>query len=221
MYYLKKGVDKIQEDLFGMAVSATQHEAGTYLIIDDLEDLRPILQNYHNAEELKRQLRIVLDKMQNKFLLKFKSRYGGSWETFAEKRSTIIFNDKVIKYAGRMRRNFTDPSQRAGHIAVGEMYLTKYLFYGKRVVYLMPKMTRRDIEYLDVHKSDDKEWYLLRHEPMVELKTMDDIIGLSPRIKSDLLNIQNEPLKGEALYVYRACIDYIDKGIRDKSLIIK
>ena len=44
--------------------------------------------------------------------------------------STIIKKNYVIKYAGRMKRNFTDGSQRAGHIAVGEMFLTKYFFIG-------------------------------------------------------------------------------------------
>ncbi|MDR1761089.1 MAG: hypothetical protein LBR55_01420, partial [Bacteroidales bacterium] len=159
VYYLKKGIDKIQDDLFGMAVFASRYEAGTYLIIDDLEDLRPILENYNNPEELQKQLQIILDRMEEKFLLKFNKQYGGLWENFAKKRSTIILSDKIIKYAGRMRRNFTDGSQRAGHIAVGEMYLSKYFFYTQTINYLMLKMTADDIEYLDEHKANDKEWY--------------------------------------------------------------
>jgi hypothetical protein len=220
VYYLKKGIDKIQDDLFGMAVSASKHEEGTYLIIDDLEDLRPILENYHNPNKLNRQLQIILNRMEEKFLSKFNAQYSDSWNIFAQKRSTIIQRDKIIKYAGRMRRNFTDGSQRAGHIAVGEMYLTKYFFFGQTINYLMLKMTSEDVIYLDEHKANDKEWYLLRHEPNVELKTMDDIFGLDNSIKNKLLSIKDEPIKGEAFQIYKECINYIDSGLRDGSLII-
>lgn len=220
VYYLKKGIDKIQDDLFGMAVSASKHEKGTYLIIDDLEDLRPILQNYNNSSVLNKHLQNILNKMETKFLAKFNSQYDGSWQKFAEKRSTIIQKDRIIKYAGRMRRNFTDGSQRAGHIAVGEMYLTKYFFYGQQINYLMLKMTSEDLAYLDEHKADDKEWHLLRHEPNVELKTMDDIFGLSKTIRLKLLSIKDEPVKGEVYQIYKECVEYIDKGLRSGSLIL-
>ncbi|MDR1543422.1 MAG: hypothetical protein LBS50_03225 [Prevotellaceae bacterium] len=220
VYYLKKGIDKIQDDLFGMAVSASKHEAGTYLIIDDLEDLRPILENYHNPTELDKQLQIILKRMETKFLSKFNAQYGGSWKKFAKKRSAIIQKNRIVKYAGRMKRNFTDGSQRAGHIAVGEMYLTKYFFYGRKVNYLMLKMTREEVIYLDEHKANDKEWYLLRHEPDVEIKTMDDIFGLDNSIKDKLLSIKDEPIKGEAFQIYKKCVDNIDKGLKNGSLII-
>ena len=221
VYYLKKGIDKIQDDLFGMAFSASRYEKGTYLIIDDLEDLRPILENYNNPAELDKQLKIILGRMEEKFLSKFNTRYGCSWERFAQKRSTVILKDKIIKYAGRMRRNFTDGSQRAGHIAVGEMYLTKYFFYGQPINYLMLKMTSEDITYLDKHKANDKEWYLLRHEPNVELKTMDDILGLDHLIKDRLLRIKDEPIKNAAGKIYKECVNYIDRGLRNGSLIVK
>ena len=221
VYYLKKGIDKIQEDLFGMALAATEHEKGTYLIIDDLEDIKPILENYDDPEKVQHYVDLILAKMRRTFLTKFNTLYKGSWETFAKKRSTVIFKDKVIKYAGRMRRNFTDSSQRAGHIAVGEMYLTKYYFYGKRMIYLMPKMTKADVEYLDKHKATDKEWYLLRHEPNVEMKTVDDIIGLDPKIKALLYSIQDEPLKGDTLRLWNECIRVIDDGLRRGTLKVE
>ena len=119
-----------------------------------------------------------------------------------------------------MKRNFTDGSQRAGHIAVGEMYLTKYYFYNKQFYYLFPKMTQADLDYLDKHKADDKEWYLLRHEPNVTIKTADDIIGLPQSIKDKLLAIKDEPLKGEAMTIYKECLSLIDNGLRDNSLEI-
>ena len=222
VYYLRKGIDKIQEDLFGMALKATEHEKGIYLIIDDLEDLRPVLLNNNDPQQLQLAIAKIQQRMQREFNRKFTRLYKGSWRTFANKRSTILLdNNIVVKYAGRMRRNFTDGSQRAGHIAVGEMYLTKYFFYGKRILYLMPKMTQEDIDYLDEHKSSDKEWYLLRHEPMVEMKTRDDLIGLDERTKSLLMAIKDEPLKDEALKIFNECMRTIVNGLKLGSITIQ
>jgi len=50
-------------------------------------------------------------------------------------------------------------------------------------------MTGDELSYLDKHKADDKEWYILRHEPNVEIRTIDDIIGLSPKIREKLMMI--------------------------------
>lgn len=221
IYYLKRGIDKIQEDLFEMAYSASNHEKGIYLIIDDLDQLKLVIDNINNEDVLNDVINTILEEMHSKFMRKFNNVYHGSWQTYAEKRSTIIEPNRVIKYAGRMRRNFTDSSQRAGHIAVGEMYLTKYHFYGKNVIYLLPKMTRSDIEFLDTHKSHDKEWYLLRNEPMVEIKTMDDLVDLPDQIKQNLLAIQNEPIKGDVYRIYNHCISEIVKGLKNKTIIIR
>lgn len=221
IYYLKRGIDKIQPDLYAMAVSATKHEKGYYLIIDDLEDIRPIIDNYDNHDIVMKHVNIILKKMDAIASNAFNSKYKGSWKIFADKRSTIIFSDKIVKYAGRMIRNFTESSQRAGHIAVGEMYLTKYFFYGKRVLYLMPKMTSKDILYLDEHKMSDKEWYLLRHEPNVEMKSMDDLIGLPTEVRKRLMLIRLEPIKGWVKEEYNACIKIIVEGLKKGTIKIE
>ena len=120
-----------------------------------------------------------------------------------------------------MRRNFTDGSQRAGHIAVGEMFLTKYYFYDKKFYYLFPKMTREDLEMLDNSKTTDKEWFLLRNEPNVEIKTMDDIIGLSQSVRKTLLSIQDTPLKGEAMRTFNRCMKFIVEGLKSGKMKLK
>lgn len=221
VYYLKKGIDKIQEDLYGIAYFASQKERGTYLIIDDLQVLKNLLSLYDKPDEYQEFIDNYLQEMYQIFRTKFDKMYKGSWDIFAEKRSTIIKQNYIIKHAGRMKRNFTDGSQRAGHIAVGEMYLTKYYFYDKQFYYLFPKMTQADLDYLDKHKADDKEWYLLRHEPNVKIKVVDDIIGLSQEIKDKLITIKDEPLKGDAMTIYKECLNIIDRGLRDNSLQLK
>ena len=202
VYYLKKGTTKIQPDLYGMAYYASQVEKGNYLVTDDLGVVKGLLERYDNKDSFNSFINNHLEEMHKIFNTKFQSLYKGDWEEFAKKRSTIIKDNYVIKYAGRSRRNFTDGSQRAGHIAVGEMFLTKYYFYNKKFYYLFPKMTREDIELLDKNKNTDKEWFLLRNEPNVFIKTIDDVEGVGGKIKKELLQIKDEPLKGNAFTTF-------------------
>lgn len=219
IYYLKKGRDKIQPDLFGIAYYASKVEKGKYLVTDDLDVVNKLLDTY-GTKEFDQVVKDHLEKMFQIFNGKFLKVYGGDWNKFAEKRSTIIKEDYIIKHAGRMARNFYDGSQRAGHIAVGEMFLTKYYFYDKKFIYLFPKMTREDLDKLDHSKTTDKEWFLLRHEKDVEIKTLDDIEGLDKAIKDKLLAIKDQPLKGEALRIYSACVKTIVEGLKKDTLRI-
>lgn len=202
IYYLKKGTQKIQPDLFGMAYFASKVEKGKYLVTDDLLVVKGLLECYHDPVTFKAYVDAYLEKMYEIFNTKFQQFYKGDWKEFAKKRSTIIKDDYIIKYAGRSRRNFTDGSQRAGHIAVGEMFLTKYYFYNKKFYYLFPKMTQDDLELLDKSKNTDKEWFLLRNEPNVFIKTIDDVEGVDKNIKKKLLLIKDEPLKGDAFTTF-------------------
>lgn len=220
VYYLKRGERPIRPDLFRMALSACEHEKGEYLIIDDIEQLRPIIESYDNPTLCKKHIEKIKAEMKKIADADFQKTYKGSWEVFAEKRSTIFLDDVVVKYAGRMIRNFTESSQRAGHIAVGEMYLTKYFFYGKKIYYLMPKMTAKDIAYLDENKPHDKEWHLLRNEPDVEMKCIDDLVGLPKSIYKKLMAIRLEPLKGDALYTFNECVAVIKEGLKDGTITI-
>lgn len=222
VYYLKKGIDRIRPDLFGMAYSASKVEKGDYLIIDDLKIIGDILSLYDSPSKLQNYVGRYLDSMFSLFNDEFNRLYGGSWEKFADRRSTVVKGDYVIKYAARMKRNFTEGSQRAGHIAVGEMYLTKYYFYEKKVYYLFLKMTGDELSYLDKHKAHDKEWYILRHEPNVEIRTIDDIIGLSPKIREKLMMIKDKPLNGgETNRIYNECSKAIFTGLKNESLQIR
>ena len=202
IYYLKKGPSRIQPDLYGMAYYASQVEKGNYLITDDLKVVKELLKRYNNKDSFDAFIKSYLKEMHEIFNTKFQLFYKGDWKEFAKKRSTIIKDDYVIKYAGRSRRNFTDGSQRAGHIAVGEMFLTKYYFYNKKFYYLFPKMTREDLKLLDKSKNTDKEWFLLRNEPNVFIKTINDIEGVEKNIQGKLLQMKDEPLKGGVLKAF-------------------
>ena len=227
IYYLREGDSKLQPELLEMAYNATIHEPGdgTYLIIQDLSVVNTILELIVKYGRASKQVNDFLQKyvkeMHDTWCKEKFSQYKYSWNTFAEKRSTILFDDYIIKYAGRMKRNYTDGSQRAGHIAVGEMYLSKYLFYGKKVYYLCPRMNNAEVKYLDEHKSDDKEWTLLRKEKDVYYVTRDDLIGLPADIREKFAEISDEPLKGEALKSYNSCIAKMVEGLKNGTIKLK
>ena len=218
IYYLKKGIHKIQPDLFGMAVAASKIELGNYLIINNLKILKELLEA-HKTKKFNRIIKKELEKMDRKFRNSFKKRYG-SWDNFAKKRSTIIKDNYVIKITGRMKRNFTESSQRAGHIALGEMYLTKYFFPDKFVYYLWPKMSTKSLKELDLLKRRDKEWRLLRNEENVKIVTRDNIKGLDKTILEKLAKIENLPLKGKVLSEYNQIIKEIKEKLESDELTI-
>ena len=219
VYYLRKGSSKIQPDLYGMAVSASKIEIGTYLILNDLDEVKKLVCYSKYEHLLQKFISDKLQEMEKIYSDAFKAKYK-NFDDFARKRSTIIKDSYIIKYSGRMKRNFTDGDQRAGHIAVGEMYLTKYLLSSqeKPILYLWPRMLREDIMDLDKKKSDDKEWKLLRHEPGVEIITLDDLSGVQESVVKTMQSIRNKPLKGKPLNDYNEAVNIIDQGLRNGSI---
>ena len=67
IYYLKPGKLKVQPDLYGMAYFASKHEAGSYLIVQDLSVIDDILELYNtkgeNSPELNKYLETYIDNM--------------------------------------------------------------------------------------------------------------------------------------------------------------
>jgi len=220
VYYLRKGTQKIRPELHGMAVSASSIEGTPYVVTDDLTLVKNLLQNFDNPENFESLIQESTELSQNIFQNYFDSRFG-DWGTFAKKRSTVLHEGTAIKHAGRMKRNFTDGSQRAGHIAVGEMYLTKYLFSGYRIDYLWPRMSAGDLIDLDNRKSTDKEWALLRNEPGIRIVTRDDVIGLEDSIKDELYGMRDEPLKGAFMSNYSRIALAIQHGLENGEYAIE
>mgnify|MGYP000181249868 CR=1 FL=1 len=222
VYYLKPGTCPIQPDLYGMAYNASKKEKGTYLICNDLIVVKKILELRSNPNALHTYLDLQMNVMKAIYDAAFKARYKSDMHNFASKRSTVIQDKKVIKYAARRLLNFTDSSQRAGHIAVGEMYLTKYLFPDHVMDYLFLKMTAAERDYLDKNKANDKEWSLLRKEPGVRIVTLDDLQGLDPKAKQALISIKDlSGLKGAPATLYNSIKKLIHTGLESGAITIK
>ncbi len=82
-------------------------------------------------------------------------------------------------------------------------------------------MTREDLELLDKRKNTDKEWFLLRNEPNVFIKTIDDIEGVDENIKGKLLQIKDEPLKGDVFRIFNTYIQKIVSKLESGEYRIK
>lgn len=205
IYYFRKGTAKIQPDLFGMAFNASNVEKSPYFILDDLKDVRKIVNAiYENDKKIQIN---YLDKMNDIYQQSLKVKYNNDLMKFAEKRSTYVGDTYIVKYSARNYRSFTDSSQRGGHIAVGEMYLSKYTFPGRHLYYYFPRLSQAQLLELDKRKSSDKEWRLLRDEPQVTIVTSDNFIGIDNQFIKNIRSLVDKPLKGGA-----------DKNLYDQEL---
>jgi hypothetical protein len=221
IYYLREGNHKVQPDLYGMAYNISKKFGTPYLIVQDLAVIKTILElHLTNKAKLDEYINKYQTNCYQIYLQKFNKTYSGDWNKFADKRSTILFPDHLVKYSARNIRNFTEGSQRAGHIAVGEMFLTKYSFPDKKFLYLWPRMSKAEIEYLDKNKSSDKEWSLLRNEPNVEIKSIDDLNGLPKHLKDAFNSIKMDPLKGDALAVWSDATEQLHQLIKSGKVIV-
>lgn len=222
VYYLKPGEHEVQPDLYKMALSAWEIHGTPYIISQQLDEIKTLLELWspRPSPQYQTHLDSLKQNMQEKFDEAFERRYNSDWSIFGKKRSTIISDTYIIKYLGVWIKNFTDSDQRAGHVIVGEMYLSLYLFPNKHLYYLWPKMTGDEVMHLNRIKAHDKEWSLLSGEERVKLVTRDNIRGLPDGIIRDLEAISHLPGTGEAKKTYNRCVKLIHAGILDGSLSI-
>lgn len=222
VYYLRPGTFQVQPDLYGMAYNVGKVFGTPYLIVQDLKIIRKLLELMEaDISELQEFIKNYEKTCYEIYLNKFEKTYKNSWEKFAEKRSTIIFNDYIVKYSARNIRNFTDGSQRAGHIAVGEMFLTKYSFPNKQFYYLWPRITREEVTYLDNAKASDKEWSLLRNEKDVTIKTLDDLINLPDHLHKFFLDTRLQSITGPQIKLWNRASDELHQLIQSGAVAVK
>lgn len=197
VYYLKtkEGSHKIQEDLYGITYKMSKFLKTPYIVTDDLNVIKNILMYMSDDKnKMNDYINDYLDLSYKKFLEKFKTLYKGSWDIFGKKRSTVIFNNYVIKYSSRKFRDFTDSSQRGGHIALNELTLTKYYFIDKKVIYLWPRMNLKELNKINETKTTDKEWSIMSTDKNVVLATIDDLIDLPENLKNKILYLRDKKL---------------------------
>lgn len=82
-------------------------------------------------------------------------------------------------------------------------------------------MSREDVIELDSRKSTDKEWALLRTEPNVRIVTRDEISGLEKKLKNELFQMRDDPLKGNAMTAYSRIAMHIQVGLESGKYVIE
>ena len=86
---------------------------------------------------------------------------------------------------------------------------------------LVPRMTSIDLTYLDGNKSTDKEWFLLRNEPNVAIRTLDELIGLDKNLREAFISVRLEPLKGYALKTYQSAIMKLRNLLQEDKVFLR
>lgn len=197
VYYLRAGTDLMRYDLPKAALNASELHGTDYLIVDELESVKEIVKAIATGDEAK--YRVVATKikkrMEEQFNSVFQSRFEGDIEAYFRSRSIVRLKDKNIKYLAGNYRNFTESSQRGGHIVLGEFLLAKYMLK-EPFYFLLPRLLPSEVAKLDASKK--KEWLVMRNDDMGKLLTLDDLDGTPTELSRGILDLKNQPLGGSA-----------------------
>ena len=195
MYYLRAGKDIMRYDLSKAALNASELHGVDYFVVDNLKDVKKIVTALasKNKSDYKRIARNIRKKMGNHFNAVFSRKFKNNIEEYYKARSIIRLRDMNIKYLAGNYRNFTESSQRGGHIILGEFLMAKYMLK-EPFYFLLPRLLPQEVKKLD--KSNKKEWLVLRNDKMGKLITLNDLGGINPKLEKAILSLKNEPLGG-------------------------
>ena len=198
IYYLREGKDSLRYDLPMAALHAGELHKCDYFVTTDLNDVRSIVEavGRHgvSSKEYNEIAKTLKDKMRSYFDHALRRIHKGNISDYFRHRSIIRLPDGTnIKYLAGNYRNFTESSQRGGHIVLGEFLMAKY-FLKEKFYYLLPRLTRADVSRLD--NSDKKEWKVIRADNMGKLMTLEDLEGVPDEIKQGILMLKDTPLGG-------------------------
>lgn len=198
IYYLREGKDPMRYDLPMAALNASELHKCDYLITTNLNDVKKVVEaiglhglissQYKNiSDNIKSEMRCYF----NKYL---KYIHHDEIKQYFKRRSIIRLVDGTnIKYLAENYRNFTESSQRGGHVILGEFLLAKY-FLKDKFYFLLPRLTNSDITRLD--NSRKKEWKIIRSDNLGKIVTLDDLEGVPNRLKTGILRLKNISLGG-------------------------
>lgn len=195
MYYLRAGKDIMRYDLPKAALNTSKLHGVDYFVVDNLKDVEKIVRALASKDRsnYKKVATDIKKKMENHFNVVFSRKFKGKIEKYYEARSIIRLKDKNIKYLAGNYRNFTESSQRGGHIVLGEFLMAKYML-NEPFYFLLPRLLPEEVKKLD--RSNKKEWLVLRNDKMGKLITLNDLRGVSPELEKAILSLKNEPLGG-------------------------
>lgn len=196
VYYLRAGKDLMRYDLPKAALNASELHGIDYLVVDNLDDVKKLLVALSSGQEQYKEVASEIKaKMEDRFNTVFSRKFKGNMELYYQSRSVIRLDGLNIKYLAGNFRNFTESSQRGGHIVLGEFLLAKYMLK-EPFVFLLPRLLPEEVEKLD--KSNKKEWLVMRNDDMGKVLTLSDFEGVDEELKRGILALKDEPLGGSA-----------------------
>ena len=225
VYYLKPGKDALRYDLPQAALNVSEAHGVDYLIVSDLDEVHALLEALAEGNESKYQQvaeRIKKD-MAHYFTDMLDKKFGKDIEQYFVSRSIVRLPKANIKYLAGNYRNFTESSQRGGHIVLGEFLLAKYMLK-EPFFFLLPRLEATDIERLDA--SNKKEWQVLRSDKAGKLIILDDLVGVSADLHRKILSLKNESLGGSAKggrakVLWNEYMKELIDGIRSGSIALR
>lgn len=221
IYYLQKGTASIRPDLVKAALNASAKHGKPYLVTDDLTEIQGLVEAIANYGEDSPRTSEVLQEMYQKMLAywedAFERIYKGDIEYYYAKRSIIeTTTGEYIKHAGRNYRNFTESSQRAGHIALGEFYITKY-FLDCPFYYFFPRLTPDEID--DLNQRNAKEWKLMRADELGKIVTIENFAGVDRKWKHAIRSFKDTPLnKRSSMSKYNKLMQIFIEAIQEGTI---
>ncbi len=223
VYYLREGTVPIRPDLPQAAINATKRHKVPYLVVSHLSDVRELVETVARYGEKSQQATAVINRIINEMKSYWESgferNHKGDIQNYYDNRSIVIAGDgSYIKYAGRNYRNFTEGSQRAGHIALGEFYLAKY-FLNQKFYYFLPRLTPKEIIKLDERNA--KEWKLMRVDDLGKIVTAEDFTNLPPGWTKEVRAFKDTPLKGGDYSHFHSLMRVFVSGVREGKIRLK
>lgn len=198
VYYLREGKDSLRYDMPMAALNAGEMHDCDYFVTTDLDVVQEIVETIGNHGVSSAEYRNLANRIKGEMRAYFTDAlnriHNGDINDYFKHRSIIkLANGTNIKYLAGNYRNFTESSQRGGHVILGEFLLAKY-FLKERFYFLLPRLTHDDITRLD--NSDKKEWKVIRADELGEVMTMDEMEGIPERLKRGILELKSTPLGG-------------------------
>ena len=192
VYYLRKGKDSLRYDLPQAALNASAAHGVDYFVITDINDLHRLV-NSRAKNNYDAVAAGIKEEMKARFAQTLNDKFKGDIEQYFASRSIIRLPGCNIKYLAGSYRNFTEGSQRAGQVILGEFLMAKYMLQDP-FYFLLPRLLPDEVGLLDA--SSKKEWSVLRADEMGRLITLDDLEGVSQRLKKSILALKAKPLGG-------------------------
>ena len=81
-----------------------------------------------------------------------KKKYG-NWDKYYKARSTLEMENYILRYQANSYISFTEGQARGGHLALGELFLGKYLFNDvntekKKLYFFLPRLRKNELNDL-------------------------------------------------------------------------